>query len=329
MQAKKDKGQFVISLDFELLWGVWDVTTKEKYGENIIGVKQVIPRLLSLFEVYNIKATFATVGFLFSKNKKELLAHKPEIIPTYSKETYNVYKKELPLIGNDETDDPYHFGYSFFEMLKNSPHEIGTHTYSHYYCLEEGQTAEQFNADLKASVRIAEKEGVTLKSFVFPRNQVNEKYLPLIHSNSITVYRGNPTSWIYKSRNFSAEIFFIRFCRLLDTYLPISGYNSHVINKADAAPVNIPASRFLKPYVPSLRLLEHLRMWRIKKEMKIAAKRNQLYHLWWHPHNFGRNLEENIYFLSSLFEHYKKLNKQYGFTNLTMEEAALSAQNSN
>jgi hypothetical protein len=45
-----DKGIFVISLDFELHWGVWDVTTKEKYGANILGVKEVIPRLLDLFE---------------------------------------------------------------------------------------------------------------------------------------------------------------------------------------------------------------------------------------------------------------------------------------
>jgi hypothetical protein len=65
-----NNGIFVISLDFELFWGVWDVTTKDKYGENILGVKQAIPSMLSLFEQYNVKATFATVGFLFAKNKQ-------------------------------------------------------------------------------------------------------------------------------------------------------------------------------------------------------------------------------------------------------------------
>jgi hypothetical protein len=73
----KDSGAFVISLDYELLWGVWDVTTKEKYGANILGVQQVIPALLKQFEQYNFKATFATVGILFSKDAAGLQSYIP------------------------------------------------------------------------------------------------------------------------------------------------------------------------------------------------------------------------------------------------------------
>lgn len=322
-ETRENKGTFVISLDFELLWGIWDVTTIKKYGTNIIGVKKVIPRLLRLFEEYNIKATFATVGFIFASNKNELTVSMPDILPTYSNDDYNVYKKEVPLIGEDENNDPYHFGYSLLEMIKNSPSEIGSHTHSHYYCLENGQTAEQFNADIIAAKKIAEKNNVPLKSFVFPRNQVNEAYLLILKQNGIRTYRGNPTSWIYKPRQFSAEIPLVRLCRLLDTYLPISGYNSHIIsNTQQELPVNIPASRFLKPYTPGLKWFEKLRMKRIKTEMTVAAKKNQLYHLWWHPHNFGINLEENIYFLTELLKHYQLLNEQYGFSNKTMLEAA-------
>jgi peptidoglycan/xylan/chitin deacetylase (PgdA/CDA1 family) len=326
MQAKKNTGQFVISLDFELLWGVWDVTTIERYGANIIGVQQVIPRLISLFAAYNIKATFATVGFLFAKDKTTLLNSIPDIKPTYSNADYNVYNKQIPLLGNNEQDDAYHFGFSLLQQLKNSPHEIGTHTYSHYYCLEEGQTAQQFTADILAAKKIAEKEGVQLKSFVFPRNQVNEEYLDLLLANNIIAYRGNPTSWIYKPRRFTAEVPFIRMCRLLDTYLPISGYNTHIIKKENGLPVNVPASRFLKPYVPVLSFLERLRMHRIKKEMTKAAQNNELYHLWWHPHNFGVNLEQNINFLTELLKHFTKLKEKYGFINLTMQQVADAAE---
>jgi peptidoglycan/xylan/chitin deacetylase (PgdA/CDA1 family) len=135
----ENKGQFVISLDFELLWGVWDITTKEKYGANIVGVQQVIPRLLSLFDAFHIKATFATVGFLFHKDKASLLQSLPTELPSYKNPSFNVYQKEFPLIGENEKDDPYHFGYPLLNLLKNSWHEIGTHTYSHYYCLEEAK----------------------------------------------------------------------------------------------------------------------------------------------------------------------------------------------
>ena len=317
-----DKGVFVISIDFELLWGVWDVTTKEKYGDNVLGVKEVIPRLLDLFARYHIKATFSTVGFLFAKDKNELLAYLPGIKPDYINDDYNVYDSELNSIATDENDDPYHFGYSLFQQIKRSPHEIGTHTFCHYFCLEEGQNEEAFDADIKAAKKIAEANDIRITSIVFPRNQVNSEYLPILKNNGIHVYRGNPTSWIYKPRKFTAEVLFIRFCRLLDTYLPISGYNIYTLSKENGLPVNIPASHFLKPYNKNFAWLEKMKLNRIKNEMTKAAQKGKLYHLWWHPHNFGTHIEENINNLVVLLDHFSYLQKTYGFTNLTMTEAA-------
>ena len=315
-------GAFVISLDYELLWGVWDVTTKEKYGANIVGVKEVIPGLLKLFADYHIKATFATVGILFAKNKQELLPFLPVAKPSYSNADYNVYTNEFNTIGNNETDDPYHFGYDLFEMIRQGPHEIATHTFSHYFCLEEGQTAAEFDADLKAAIKIAGANDIEISSLVFPRNQVNDAYLSVLTDNGIGVYRGNPVSWIYKPRKFSAEIPIIRLCRLLDTYFPLSGNNTFSIHKETRLPVNIPASRFLKPYNKNLAWLEKLKLKRIMKEMTYAAKNNKMYHLWWHPHNFGINLSENMENLTVLLKHYQFLHSNYGFASLSMKEAA-------
>jgi Polysaccharide deacetylase len=317
-----DKGVFVISLDFELFWGVWDVTTKEKYGPNIYGVKTVIPRLINLFNQYNFKVTFATVGFLFAKNKEDLLNYIPLLKPGYSNNNYNVYAKEIMSIGDNETDDPYHFGYNLLEQIKQSHNEIGTHTFCHYYCLEKGQNAQGFDADIKAANKIAGTNNISLDSIVFPRNQVNKEYLAILKNNGIKCYRGNPKSWIYKPRKFSDENPFIRLCRLIDTYLPISGYNTTLIERSGALPINIPASRFLKPYNKRLAWLEKIKLKRIKDEMTKAAKKNELYHLWWHPHNFSVNIEENFVTLTIILNHYKALNKKYGFTNLTMKEAA-------
>lgn len=321
-KTNNDKGVFVISLDFELLWGAWDVTTKEKYGANIVGVKEVMPKLLDLFARYDIKATFATVGFLFAKNKGELLSRLPEKKPAYSNTDYNVYGKEFNFLGNDETDDPYHFGYTLFEQVKQSPHEIGTHTFSHYFCLEDGQTPEEFDADIKAAKNISAIHNIPLTSIVFPRNQVNPAYFPVLKDNGIMVYRDNQVSWIYRPRKLKAENLFIRVCRFLDAYIPISGYNTHPIQKENSVLVNIPASRFLKPYNKNLAWLEKLKLQRILNEMTVAAKKNHLYHLWWHPHNFGVNIQENMANLTIILEHYKFLNKKYGFGNLTMKEAA-------
>jgi peptidoglycan/xylan/chitin deacetylase (PgdA/CDA1 family) len=317
---KEKKGVFVISLDFELHWGVWDVTTKAKYGANILGVRQAIPALLDIFKMYDIKATFATVGFLFAVDKQELFNYTPDIKPAYSNKNYNVYDKEINTVGENETTDPYHFGYSLLQQIQKSNHEIGSHTFCHYYCLEDGQTEQEFDADVKSAKEIALSKGISLSSIVFPRNQVNEEYLPILYQNGITAYRGNPSSWIYKPRKYLAEVLFIRFCRLLDTYLPLSGYNTHTLKAEEGLPLNVPASRFLKPFNNSLRFLEKLKIWRIKKEMTYAAKSNTLYHLWWHPHNFGVNLQENMNNLTKILKHYELLKNKYGFQNFTMKD---------
>jgi len=317
-----DTGAFVISLDYELLWGVWDVTTKDKYGAHILGVQQVIPALLSAFESHSIKVTFATVGILFAKDKETLTGYIPGKKPSYSSPEYNVYLKEFTTLGNSEKDDPYHFGYTLFEMIRQSQHEIATHTFSHYFCLEEGQSVEEFDADIKAAIKIAEANNINISSLVFPRNQINEAYLPVLANNGIKVYRGNPESWIYKPRKFSAEVPFIRLCRLLDTYFPVSGNNTFSITQDVGLPVNVPASRFLKPYNKNLAWLEKLKLKRIMNEMTYAAKKKELYHLWWHPHNFGINIKENMENLTVLLKHYQYLHATYGFANLTMKEAA-------
>jgi peptidoglycan/xylan/chitin deacetylase (PgdA/CDA1 family) len=275
-----------------------------------------------VFNQYGIKATFATVGFLFSKNKEELLLACPNLKPTYLSQRYNVYQQEISTIGSNENDDALHFGWSLVHTIKNTNHEIGSHTFSHYYCLEKGQTSPQFDADINAAVQIAKVNNIKLNSFVFPRNQVNKNYLQILANNGFIAYRGNPNSWIYKPRRFLKEFFLIRLLRLLDTYLPISGNKTCSIEEFTSMPVNIPASRFLKPYVPYLKWFEKLRIRRIKNEMTKAAERKDIYHLWWHPHNFGANMDKNFAVLNEILLHYKYLEKKMGFTNVTMEKAA-------
>jgi hypothetical protein len=61
---------------------------------------------------------------------------------------------------------------------------------------------------------------------------------------------------------------------------------------------------------------------RIKKAMTHAAKNKLMFHLWWHPHNFGINQDENFAFLQKILEHYKVLNLKYQFHSLNMIELA-------
>src|ERR1700679_3073446 len=97
----------VISLDFELFWGVRDVVGLDAYRDNLLGVRQAIPALLRLFAEREIHATWATVGFLFCRAKQELMATLPHRLPAYSDRSLSPY--DLTDVGQDEARDPFHF----------------------------------------------------------------------------------------------------------------------------------------------------------------------------------------------------------------------------
>jgi peptidoglycan/xylan/chitin deacetylase (PgdA/CDA1 family) len=317
----EESGKFIISLDFELMWGVRDIVNTNTYSNNIKGVHQALPKLLQYFTKYQVKGTFAAVGFLFFENKSELLAHLPVSKPQYTDNNLSPYGEYIDkCVGENLADDPCHFGSHLIEAIKKTPgQEIGTHTFSHFYCLEPGQTIENFKQDLQAAISIAKKKQVSISSIVFPRNQVNENYLTVCADMGITSYRSNEKSWIYEARSGQHESLWRRSLRLVDAYINLSGYHcyddSHM---KDSVIINIPSSRFLRPYSERLKLLEKLRLKRIKKSMDFAAKNNLLYHIWWHPHNFGTDQDQNFWFLEEILKHYEYLNKKYGFTSYTM-----------
>ena len=317
------KGRLVISLDFEIYWGVHDAVSLEKYRDNLLGVRKVIPGLLQLFKQYGINATFATVGLLFFSDKKDLLNHLPEQKPEYIKPELSPYHSQILLAGKNEEQDPLRFGLSLIKEIQNAGQEIGCHTFSHYYCLEKGQTPEDFRADLICAKYIAQKRGVELKSFIFPRNQYNETYLHLCKEEGFTSFRGNERSSLFSSKTQGRETLFRRPFRLADAYLNLSGYNCYSDEemKKDQL-INIPSSRFLRPFSKKLSFLDNLKLKRITDSMDYAARNGLTYHLWWHPHNFGIHVSENFFFLEKILLHFKKLKAAYNFESMSMKQLA-------
>src|SRR5438067_6948984 len=134
----------LISLDFELHWGVRDVSTVAEYRENLLGVRRAVPAMLDVSARYDIHATWATVGFLFCRTREEMLRSLPAVRPRYRDRRLSPYE-DLAEIGGDEATDPFHFAPSLIELIRNSHgQEIGTHTCSHYYCLAPEQDANAF-----------------------------------------------------------------------------------------------------------------------------------------------------------------------------------------
>ncbi len=313
-------GAFVISLDFELLWGVRDKHTIASYGPNILGVRQVVPALLDLFAERDIACTWATVGLLFFATNQAMLAALPARKPRYADARLSSYQY-LAEAGADEECDPYHYGLSLIRRILDYPaQEIGTHTFSHFYCLEEGGDTGVFRADLEAARAAAGVLGVNLASIAFPRNQLSAAHLSVCRELGLRAFRGNERAWFHQARTNAEQTLLVRGCRLADSYLPIGGAHDHQPALVDGM-VDVPASRFLRS-VGKNSALERLRLWRITSAMELAARRRRLFHLWWHPHNFGVNLQENLAFLRAILDHFRILQDRYGMRSMTMAAVA-------
>lgn len=317
------KGTLIISLDFELHWGVRDVFSVDEYRENLLGARAAIPRILALFERYDIHATWATVGLLFFDTRDTLLAALPTTLPQYRHAQLSPYDS-LHALGANEEEDPYHFAASLIRHIAATPNqEVATHTFAHYYCLEEGHDAASFAADLAAAVTTGRQYGYQLRSLVLPRNQLAGEYLPICRRCGITAYRGNEQSWVYGPKHVGRESRLRRGIRLLDAYLNLTGHHGYALERqTDDVPYNLPASRFFRPYSPALRWGEGLKIRRICNGLTHAATHGLAYHLWWHPHNFGTHTERNLAALDRVLDHYADLRNRYGMDSLSMGEVA-------
>jgi len=283
-----------------------------------------VPRLLQGFAEKSIHATWAAVGFLFYNGRYALQAALPERLPSYADPRLSPYP-EIELLGCNEAEDALHFAPSLLRQIARAPYqELGSHTFSHYYCTEPGQTAGQFRADMQAAVVAAQPYGQPLRSLVFPRNHFNAEYLQILAELGFSAYRGNPQAAIYRQGNPSHEPLSRRGLRLLDAYLPFTGSGAFDWPQADAGTslVNVRASRFLRPFTPQEGALARLRLRNIKSAMTKAAQRGQVYHLWWHPHNMGLHTELNLEMLDEILGHYAALAQSEGMLSLSMGEVA-------
>jgi len=316
---------FVISLDFEQHWGVYDHSTVNAYRTKLDGGRRAIPEILKRFDAAGVHASWATVGLLLCEGREDALAQCPNhpAYPRLGIQTHDVIDRS----GDSEADDPYHYALSLTQRIAAVPgQEIATHTFSHYYCLEQGPSAQDFEKDLEAAKEVSSRHGIALTAIVFPRNQYSAAHLAACRNQGIKAFRGNPKADPYLPRNAADTTRMTRLTRLLDAYVevvPSDGLLSRPSQEEGL--INVPASRFLRPISRFDRHLSRLRLRRILAEMTRGAQQGADYHLWWHPHNFGTYTRENLALLDAIVAHYQELRGRYGMTSMTITEAATRA----
>jgi len=317
--------QFILSLDFELHWGVFDHTPLDEKGRKyFLTTRALIPEILKLFRQENICCTWATVGMLFAENREQIRQFFPNKKPLYKNPKLNAYGLfEKNEVGKNETEDPFHFAPSLIRQILDTPgQELGSHTFSHYYCLEPEADQETFREDLAATQAIAnENFDLYLKSLVLPRNQFSDDLTETIRQAGFSAVRTNPDIWFWKSAATGDEGLTKKFCRLADHYVPLQKTTAFAQNGATKAHLlEVPASRFFRPYIRKFDKCggQILKISRIKNEMTAAAAGGKNYHLWWHPHNLATHPEKNMAALRQLIRHFQILRDKYGMKSRGM-----------
>jgi hypothetical protein len=316
-------GAFVISLDFELHWGMRDHT--EQHGaaaDDLVRSRDTVRQLADLFAERSVRATWATVGFLFARSRQELTPFLPTVRPRYTTRALDPYSEDL---GEDEASDPLHFAGSLVRHLAGTPgQEVASHTFSHYYCLEDGQDEESWRADLLAAQAMGASLGLSMRSLVLPRNQWNPRYASTVRDCGFSCYRGPQPSWGHEAQKTETTGLARRAARLADTYAgltppPTAAWDELV---EDSGLCNVPASAFLRPYSARRRALEPLRRTRLVAGLRQAARRGRVFHLWWHPHNFVAHPVESFDLLRHVLDESARLGASDGLTSLSMGDVA-------
>lgn len=309
--------KFTISLDFELFWGVTDIYDLKSYELNVIGERIAVPAMLDAFRKYRVSVDWATVGMLMCKSINEWKSRFPIALPKYS----NLSKSNYEIGSMVANNQNIFFAPDLVELILNTKgQELCSHTYSHLYVADPYVTQYDLEFDAEMQSDIFDGYGAELRSLVFPRNAISEAYIKVMKKHGLLCFRGNPEGYFHRNGHEAHGGVSGRIMRYAMDHFPVksaclenTGCNSiHGV-------VNVPATIFLRPHKHII--LDQLHIHKIKCLMLYAAKSNGHFHLWWHPHNFGKNINQNMRNLEELLSYYNFLNGEYGMRSVNMSEA--------
>jgi peptidoglycan/xylan/chitin deacetylase (PgdA/CDA1 family) len=284
MDPRAMRPTFVLSLDKELVWGSRDHTAAADFDRKYPDLRGVVRELLAVLDEYGVPATWAVVGHLFlsSCSRGEDGRAHPELVrPDYPWYPGDWLKTD-PC--TDRTRDPLWYGDDILDWIRaaRTPHDVGSHSFSHVLFGDPGTSEAAARSDLQACVAAARAKDVELKSFVFPRNR--EGHHRLLKECGFTSYRGVDPHWY---RAFPAKL--RKAAHFADQALALT------------PPVSLPSETLPGLWnIPGSMMLLHRggvrraipiasRIAKGKAGLRRAVDEGKIFHLWFHPFNLARD----------------------------------------
>jgi len=261
-------GTVVVSLDAELAWGYHDVDPLPT--AKFENARESWEWLVDVFEEFSVPATWAIVGHLFLRECDGAHVH-----PAAS----DGWFRRDP--GGSADDHPLWFGPDLVRAVLDSSvdHEIASHSLSHVEFGAETTTRAVAEAEVRACVEIAEKWGIDLESFVFPRNRIG--HLDVLAEYGFRNYRSRGRRW-FSDRRFG------RVGKALDYTLGLTAPDVTPPSLDEHGLVRHVGSQYLFAFEdPARSLVSPISgepvVRQVEKGLDRAVESDGVFHLWFHP----------------------------------------------
>ncbi|MBX0294053.1 polysaccharide deacetylase family protein [Haloarcula nitratireducens] len=301
-------GTVVISVDAELGWGFHDYEPEDRPTERIERSRWGWNRLADLFEEFRVPATWAIVGHLFESECNGAHVGHPSPPGWFDHER-----------DPDPMPAEFRFAPDLVRDLVDGPvdHDIGSHTYSHVEFGEAYATPDLARAECERSMEVAEAAGLSLSSFIFPRNKVGHR--AALAEAGFTCYRG-PAPEPAIDGPLLAPARKLARATVVDAAPPLvePTVDEHGL-------VNVPASLFLYELEgPARRAIASAVGDPVLKQARLgidaAATGDGICHLWLHPNNVRQ--EHDVEPLREILRYLDRTRERTDLTVETMADVA-------
>jgi len=315
--AGSTSGTMVLSIDLELSWGRFDTIPVEALSAESLAERQQIKRFLALLDQYEIPATWAMVGHLMLDGCVRD-HHGRAHAETMPHAQYSWYPRDWYSCDpcTDGSLAPGWYGLDILEWIRSTRvrHEIGSHSFAHIVFGDPECSVSAAEADIKAAVEAAASKGITLNSFVFPRNQVG--HLETLKRLGISAYRGAAPA---VGKGYGLVLKPVNLLR------QVLAFAMEPVRPEETLPGlwNIPENHFFLPRKGIRKILPRGgQALRAKRCIDKAVRTGRLYHMWFHPFDLLTDSDAMFAGLETVFGHARRLREKGLLNILTMEDYA-------
>jgi hypothetical protein len=272
-----DQPTFVLTFDTELLWGIRFMGWSSEDEEAALRTRrEVMPRLLSMLDDFDMRSTFAITGHLLVEYGD---VDYPEVSHPPAAEWYD----DVERASRDAPD-----GFFWPELPAmfsgcSTEHEIGLHSFSHWH-FEAPETTDTIAAyEIEMNTRALKDAGLSPStSLVFPRN--NPGHTRAVSEAGVTAFRGPDPNWYGSLGGRLSRLGHVADC-LLQMCPPVSRTLEHEQGMLDiTGSYLLWGTEGFRNRIP-----QQCRLNQIRKGLRRCIEQRALFHLWMHPINLAHH----------------------------------------